>query len=60
MAYEKDMLLFLRAANKKYADILTKVVSTPMNVILAHEEDGVIISHRTEPKDPSKYTDEEN
>ena len=31
-----------------------------MNVILAHEEDGVLIPHRTVPKEPSEYTDEEN
>ena len=54
------MLLFLRAANKKYTDILTKGVSTPMNIILAHEEDGVLIPHRTIPQDTFEYTNEKN
>ena len=54
------MLLFLRDANKKYIGILTKGVTTPMNVINAHEEDGVLIPHRIVPKEPSEYTNEEN
>ena len=58
--WKRHMLLFLRTANRKYIGILNKGVSTPMNVILAHEEDGVLIPHQTFPKEPSEYTDEEN
>ena len=54
------MFLFRRTANKKYTSILTKGVTTPMNVIVAHEEDGVPIPHKSIPKDPSEYTDEED
>ena len=54
------MLLFLRTANKKYIGILTKGVTTPINVILAHEEDAVLIPHKIVPKEPSEYRDEEN
>ena len=58
--WKRHMLLFLRTANRKYIGILNKGVSTPMNVILAHEEDGVLIPHQTFSKEPSEYTDEEN
>lgn len=54
------MLLFLSAANKKYAGILAKCIKTPMHVIFQQEEDGILIPHRTFPKEPSEYTDEEN
>ena len=58
--WKRHMLLFLRTTNRKYIGILTKGVTTPTNIILAHEEDGVLIPHRTVPKEPSEYTDEEN
>ena len=54
------MFLFLRTANRKYIGILDKGVTTPMNVILAHEEDGVLIPHQIIPKELSEYTDEES
>lgn len=43
---KRHMLLYLSAANKKYATILSKGISTPMNVVLVHEENGVLIPHR--------------
>ena len=52
--------MFLRTANRKYIGILNKGVSTTMNVILAHEEDGVLIPHQTIPKELHEYTDEES
>ena len=54
------MLLFLRTANRKYIGILNKGVSTPMKLILAHEEDGVLIPHKTVLKEHSEYTEEES
>ena len=33
---------------------------TPMNVILSHQEEGVLTPYRNVPKEPSEYTDEEN
>jgi len=54
------MLLFLRAANKKYINILTKGLSPPMNIILEHTEDGVTIPHRTYLKTPTEFSDEDN
>ena len=54
------MLLFLRAANKKYINILTKGLSPPMNIILEHTEDGVTIPHRTYLKTPAEFSDEDN
>ena len=51
--------MFFRTANRKYIGILNKGVSTPMKVILAHEEDGVLIPHQTIPKELHEYTDEE-
>ena len=58
--WKRHMLLFLRTANRKYIGILNKGVTTPTNVILSHEVDGVVIPHKTVPKEPSEYTDEEN
>ena len=54
------MLSFLRTANRKYIGILTKGVTTPMNVILAHKDYGVLIPHRTVPKELYEYIDEES
>ena len=48
--WKRHMLLFLHTANLKYIGILTKGVTAPMKVILAHEEDVVLIPHKTVPK----------
>ena len=58
--WTRHMLLFLRAANKKYINILTKGLSPPMNIILEHTEDGVTIPHRTYLKTPTEFSDEDN
>jgi len=58
--WKRHMLLFLRTASRKYIGILNKGVSTPMKLIIAHEEDGVLMPHKTVPKELSEYTDEEN
>ena len=58
--WTRHMLLFLRAANKKYINILTKGLSPPMNIILEHTEDGVTIPHRTYLKTPAEFSDEDN
>ena len=54
--WKRHMFLFLRTANRKYIGILDKGVTTPMNVILAHEEDGVLIPHQVILKELSEYT----
>lgn len=58
--WKSHMLLFLRASNKKYTGVLTKGATTLMNVILAQEEDGTLIPHRTISKETSEYINEEN
>ena len=58
--WKRHMLLFLRIVNRKFIGILNKGVTTPIKLILAHEEDGVLIPHKTVPKELSEYTDEES
>ena len=57
---EEAYVVVPRTANRNYIRILTKGVTTPMNVILAQEEDGVLIPHRIVPKELSEYTNEES
>ena len=54
--WKRKMTLFLRTANPEYQDILKNGITTLMDIIPAHiDEGGVQIPLRRHPKKPSKY-----
>ncbi|KAK1355317.1 CCHC-type domain-containing protein [Heracleum sosnowskyi] len=57
--WKKKMLIFIKASNPMYLDILKHGPFTPMIEIAETTIGTEIIPARYEPKDPSKYTDPE-